>query len=389
MGSSQSAEEAFVAPVFLSELLRADPVNWPRVAQVLRDEPEQACAYAHFVEPSQLQVALTKAAPVYVVQLFLDAYQDALYHAVSKETPLHLAVELNDEESSKRVQLLLKRRYGSSLASQVDANGLLPLQRSLRNPEIAKLLLLAYPQGLQQRSGQGRIALHHALLQSAAENQVNVQVLQMMVEHAPLPHRAILTRAKNGATPLQLLSRHLERVFDNPNIQDDYRNTLWNLLVDWIRRISKDDTPLLELHSLVEYGCLSTKSMTTHALHEFSQQTHLRNSMGQTPLHIAASSRFPTTDALIECLIASNPASPRMTDKEGRLPIDLAAEVGKTECQGLSWLLKGEPRAIDTRDLRDGYYPFLSAALGEHSGVSTTYYLLRAKPHVLSYFHSP
>jgi ankyrin repeat protein len=369
-------------------------VNWPRVAQVLQDQPEQACLYAHFVEPSQLQVAITKAAPAHVVQLFLEAYEDALDHAVSKETPLHVAVELNDEESSKRVQLLLKRRAdGSSLAYQVDANGLLPLQRCLRNPEIAKLLVDAYPQGLQQRSGQGRIALHHALLQSTdnAEFQVNVRVLQILVEHAPLPHRAILTRAKNGATPLHLLSHHLERLFDNPNnTEDEHRNQLWNVLVDWIRRISrKDTTPLLELHSLVEYGCLSTEKMTTHALQEFSHQTHVRNTMGQTPLHIAASSRFPTTDALIQCLIASNPASPRMTDKEGRLPIDLAAEVGKTEGQGLAWLLKGEPRAIDTRDLRDGNYPFVSAALGEHLGVSTTYYLLRARPHVLSYFHVP
>jgi hypothetical protein len=48
-------------------------------------------------------------------------------------------------------------------------------------------------------------------------------------------------------------------------------------------------------------------------------------------------------------------------------------------------LITAEPRALDTRDLRDKRYPFVSAAMNQD--VATTYYLLRAKPHVISYFH--
>ena len=38
-----------------------------------------------------------------------------------------------------------------------------------------------------------------------------------------------------------------------------------------------------------------------------------------------------------------------MTDKEGRLPIDYAAEYGKTCIEGLAKLIQSEPRAVDTR----------------------------------------
>jgi ankyrin repeat protein len=118
-------------------------------------------------------------------------------------------------------------------------------------------------------------------------------------------------------------------------------------------------------------------------------QAETRDDLGRTPLHVAASCGSCSFEAL-ERLLQANPKAPRMTDNEGRLPIDWAAESPNTQLRNLSLLMKGEPRAIDTRDLRDGHYPFVSAALsGDQANINTTYYLLRAKPHVLKYFHLP
>jgi hypothetical protein len=48
-------------------------------------------------------------------------------------------------------------------------------------------------------------------------------------------------------------------------------------------------------------------------------------------------------------------------------------------------MVQAEPRAVDTRDLRDKMFPFMTAALHSND-VNTIYRLLRAKPHVLNFF---
>ena len=76
-----------------------------------------------------------------------------------------------------------------------------------------------------------------------------------------------------------------------------------------------------------------------------------------------------------------------MTDAEGRLPIDLLAESSLRYNEEL-WeaLIKAEPRAVETRDLRDRQFPFLRAALSRTSDMNTVYHLLREKPHVVAAF---
>jgi hypothetical protein len=76
-----------------------------------------------------------------------------------------------------------------------------------------------------------------------------------------------------------------------------------------------------------------------------------------------------------------------MTDNDGRLPIDIIAESSKYDEELWEALVKAEPRAIDTRDLRDKMFPFMTAAIGDKSNMNNVYRLLRSKPHVLSYFN--
>jgi ankyrin repeat protein len=366
MGSSQSTVEETDRPS-LSALVSAEPVDWDLVRQSLHEEPEQACLYAHGVEPSQLLVALNRSAPVDVVELLINSYEDALDHpSPNGDTVLHVAC---DDEGI--VDLVLKKR--TQMVQAKDFKGRLPLHLC-SNYKAAKQLLKAFPQALSQRSHEsGSLPLHHAL----SRESIDGQLLNVLVERTlRLPEGGVLTRNKKGQTPLFLLVKRLE-----VEIVKD----LWKVLLTWIRRLQPNS---LEMHTLIEYGCCNSEHLMNHALKYFSKQACERDHLGRTPLHVAASIGYCSTEAL-DTLIRANPNAPRMTDNQGRLPIDWAAESPHTQLHCLALLMKGEPRAIDTRDLRDGHYPFLSAALGEQQSINNTYYLLRAKPHVLSYLHTP
>jgi ankyrin repeat protein len=372
MGLSQSSFEGQEIPS-LSNVLDTENIDWNVVRQILQHEPEQACMYAHGgVEDSQLHVALKKSAPLDVVRVFVDAYEDALDQmSTDGSSVLHIA--RNDPET---VDFLLRLR--PSLAQASDRRGRLALH-DCRNAQAAGCMIKAYPQGLMQRSrGSGNLPLHHALL--VEEEEVEAELLKTFSSK----QQSITSRNKRGQTPLQLLIRKLEQEATSTSTSDDHHQ-LWNVLLHWVRSLEPN---LIELHALIEHGCCRTERLMRRALQDFEGQARQRDANGRTPMHVAASSGSCTTEAL-EVLLVSNPAGARMTDKEGRLPIDVAAESPNTQLHSLAVFMKGEPRAIDTRDLRDGNYPFVSAALGQQTSINSTYFLLRAKPHVLSYFHLP
>jgi ankyrin repeat protein len=182
----------------------------------------------------------------------------------------------------------------------------------------------------------------------------------------------------------------------NDEVKETFRHELWDLLITHClprlmgqKNVHRGNTLPLELHTLIEHACCHSQTLMDRALQDYADQASERDALGRTPLHIAAHIGSCCSTEALESLIRANPKAPRMTDNEGRLPIDWAAESPHTPFKNLSLLIKGEPRAIDTRDLRDGHYPFVSAAISEHTSVNNTYYLLRAKPHVLSYFHTP
>mmetsp|Transcript_1551 Transcript_1551/g.2120 ORF Transcript_1551/g.2120 Transcript_1551/m.2120 type:complete len:373 (-) Transcript_1551:672-1790(-) len=354
----------------LSSELSNETVNWETVRQIVREEPEQACIYAHGLEPSQLWVAVSRSGPTDVVQLIYEAYEDALDDThPSGQTLLHLAVQQNEPEEI--VEFILKHR--PSMTQFQDQKGRLPLHLCT-NAATAGKLIHVFREALYQRSKySGSLPLHYALTRQQV---MDTQFLQVLVPE----RRTILSRNKKGHTPLQLLVEKLE---------NDFNEDIWEVLLGWIQILEPPDKNSVQttmLHTLIEYGVCSSEHLMNRALQEFPY-AYKRDQRGRTPLHVAVST--DVNAQALEILLRANPKAPRMTDNEGRLPIDLAAESSRIPLKGLAMLMKGEPRAIDTRDLRDGHYPFVSAALEDKGSVNNTYFLLRAKPEVLSYFHNP
>lgn len=367
MGASHST----TVHVPLSTLLGADHVDWTLVCQSLRDQPEQACLYCHSVEPSPLHIALTLSPPTHVVALFIDSYEDSLLHSDGRgNTVAHTCVEHMTADSSSQVLQLLLKHAQANLASSCNHEGKLPLHVNLRNVQAAELLIHSHPSGVTQRDNRGRTPLHCAL---STDDEIHVPLVRVLMVDAL--KGIVRMRDKRGITPIHLLCKKLDSCLEeNGSNMDD----LWQLFLDMIRN---DSSP--ELHTICELGLTCPLSVVRYAVEQLPSQASQRDSKGRTPLHIA------TTDCqgeVISLLADVYPPAARMTDKEGRLAIDLAAEYGK-DSYVVNTLIKAEPRAVDTRDLRDKHYPFLAAALSEHSTVSTTYELLRAKPHVISFFN--
>jgi ankyrin repeat protein len=205
------------------------------------------------------------------------------------------------------------------------------------------------------------------------------------------PMGGILTRNKHGKTPLSLLVQHI----DDDMVEITNRNKLWSVLRETFLPVLMSNATItrgLELHTLVDHRCLHSKGMMETAVKVYSHQASMRDALGRTPLHVAVADTGSCRCSYeaLQSLIEANPKAPRMGDNDGRLPIDWAAECPHVSSRNLALLMKGEPRAIDTRDLHSRRYPFLAAAMKEHNNsINNTYALLRAKPHVISYFHTP
>ena len=105
--------------------------------------------------------------------------------------------------------------------------------------------------------------------------------------------------------------------------------------------------------------------LNPHHLHE-------KNQMGRLPLSIAVSS-LDLNDhpeifvPLIKHLMYLDPRAVSTQDWTGKLPLVLAIESGKSWENGISALLKAEPRALSTRDELSRMYPFMLASVKEYT----------------------
>eukprot|EP00529_Nitzschia_sp_RCC80_P024625 CAMPEP_0113482648 /NCGR_PEP_ID=MMETSP0014_2-20120614/23030_1 /TAXON_ID=2857 /ORGANISM="Nitzschia sp." /LENGTH=447 /DNA_ID=CAMNT_0000376177 /DNA_START=214 /DNA_END=1557 /DNA_ORIENTATION=- /assembly_acc=CAM_ASM_000159 len=417
----------------LSELLREVPVQWNEVRQLLRDCPEQASLYAHGLEDSQVFVAISKrGCPPDIVQTLLQEDEDALEYrnAETGQTVLHAAIvttataSVGDQQQQQNnggglafddsssvvhnaneiVRLLLSQPSGRMLAQTPNKDGIFPIHLC-RSKDTAELLVDVDHQCVCRRSHRsGSLPLHHMIESSGP---IDPDLCHYIVQRtldlgrsrsssntsgmSIPPLGGILTRNRHGKTPLSLLVNHI----DDDMIKITNRNKMWSVLRETFLPIMMSTATItrgLELHTLVDYRCLHSERMMDMALKLYSHQTSFRDELGRTPLHVAVADTGSCRCSYeaLQSLIDANPKAPRMADKDGRLPIDWAAECPHVSTRNLALLVKGEPRAIDTRDLQTHRYPFVAAALKEHhNSINNTYILLRSKPHVLSYFHTP
>lgn len=374
--------------------------HWELICRRLQRHPEEAAAYCQTVDPSPLLRASTSG-PVAVIRAFLDAYEDAAFHADRHGvTPLQAAIG-KAGSSHEIVRLLLEANPGA--ASHADKTGKLPLHFVKGDASSAECLLEAHPSGAWAKDEEGRLPLHY-FCESTGEQEGNQEETRSQQASLPNPDIArvllramkssttnnpILVKDRNGLTPLDLLYQSLATILKErqPDDNDSRLDTLWQVLFI-LAQSAASTTPKFQIvHSLVSLHCPAL--IMTEALRRFPQQAVERDAQGRTPLLIAVHLLDHESEgpAVICELLSNNAAAARMTDREGRLAIDALAEKGIYNEALFEAMVQAEPRAIDTRDLKNKQHPFVTAALaGDKSNISSVYHLLRAKPHVMRHF---
>lgn len=411
---------------------------WNVMRQRLRSHPEEAAAYARSIDASPLYRAFMLAQsrktimPVHLVREFLEAYEEVAFDTPeSGESLLLLAtygasLDVQDDNHDALDSVKLLMEYNPDAASQATREtNILPVHHVRSNVEIATILLQAYPQGAVAKDVAGRLALHHCCSGDFVREQaslprdqddeetddqenetspsprlalVHPEVVAQLVQVSKqqgLSDGGILTKDRQGKTPLDLLCEEISSELNaadlgtKPTTNSSVRvATLWKSLVIMVQTVSPQDQDgdvFRMVHAVISLNC--SQEIVAHALKLHPEQAAERDAKGCTPLMLAALSLDTVHPGVICTLLLFYPEAACMTDADGRLPIDIIAESSKYDEELWEALVKAEPRAVDTRDLRDKMFPFMTAAVGDKSNMNSVYRLLRAKPHVLSYFN--
>ena len=332
--------------------------------------------------------------------------------------------ETNNPSEANTLLILDANPMAASVPNK--ATGRLPLHYAT-SVSVASALVREHPSGVTTRDGQGRTPLHWTVDPDGKRGGISPALVEYLIQQGQKQsfHTAdelregkcstsddnnydetrersccecggIMLVDKLGKTPLDLLCDRIVETYQHDEKDgqllpltaegEKQWGALLMLITNGTRAESKERISIV--HRVVELGLPSP--VVAHALRTNPTHATRRDSQGRTPLMIAASSirRSNSAEVVHALLNESGHGSvkaARITDKEGRLPIDAAGEMGHDE-RVCELLAKAEPRAVDTRDLRDRMFPFMTAAIGERSDLTAVYRLLRSTPHVMVYF---
>ena len=328
----------------------------------------------------------------------------------------------NNPSEANTLLILDANPMAASIPSK--ASGKLPVHFAA-SVSTASALVREHPAGIATRDGRGRIPLHWSVDPDGHRGGVSPGLVDYLIRegikrtiHTAKEVRdgkcstsdeigtsserefcqcgGIMLADESGKTPLDLLCDRIVETYQHdekdgkllPLTAEGERQ--WEALLLLITNGTKPESKerFSIVHKVVELGLPSP--VVAHALRTNPTHAVQRDALGRTPLMIAASSiRRSNSAEVVHALLNESghgsAKAARITDKEGRLPIDAAGEMGHDE-RVCELLAKAEPRAVDTRDLRDRMFPFMTAAVGERSDLTAVYRLLRSTPHVMVYF---
>lgn len=279
----------------------------------------------------------------------------------------------------------------------------------------------------------GYLPLHY----SCSDSNISLDVVKLLIENGIQNKIGIntgsnrycgglLVKDAHGDTPIKIIFRRVlftkssSSSGESNNSNDSGQHSLlWQKLCLVVkatclamRGLSYSDDTLSEtplLHAIIECG--GHTSLVKYALRLHPGQALTRDENGRVPLTIA-STKVDTNPEIIELLLLEEnqdgveafesssatkndsstsrqkmQSAAAMCDGEGRLPLHLAVQSGRTLNNGVNWIVNAAPLALQTRDVHTRMYPFMLAAIPtykwDNTCVDTIYTLLRKAPHVV------
>lgn len=285
---------------------------------------------------------------------------------------------------------------------EVDINGQLPLHLSAKiSLDALKMILYAFPEGATTRNGRGRIPLQVVAASSCHLNEEHREKVRLLLRPVLRDGTALGVGADSGRT-------NVLRIASLFGLEGELGE------------------PILHACAREKYRC--PPNAILRFVKEFPEQLELVDEGGNYPLHVAAANSnlngkkvwvrstvdegedgrdnfysdasdgesdwdeiFESDDEdvewkdLITVLVNSHPAAAARRNLDGRLPLHLALESGKSWYAGIEAIVSAAKDAVTVRDDIDMLYPFMLAAAVDGSCVTTIFELFRRCPEVKRY----
>ena len=127
-------------------------------------------------------------------------------------------------------------------------------------------------------------------------------------------------------------------------------------------------------------------SIVEYALMLHPDEDVTKDKQGMTSLVFAASRKVNTLREIFQLLLGI-PAVDAMDGHEARLPLDLALSSGRTWNNGFALIVEAAPSALQVRDVKTIFYPFMLAAVPtfgwDNTSIDTIYTILHDAPSVM------
>lgn len=366
--------------VLSSFFRKSQPVSTDQLIELIRARDWEGTRHRAFTHPwdaqyrtysgsnsTPLHLVCLYRAPCDVVQAVLDAHPEALMTTDTEGwTPLHVAFLYGADEQTS---LLLIRRGGANVAS-------------MQSRLVGSPLHVACRHGVSTRVLRELIKTNPSMVRIANESGTKPATL-LWNEYAKNPaNEKVLYSSGTIDTKDPGIAKFVDRI---------------QLLLNAATGRDTDSSQPILLHEVVAFQSdLDLSLVVPLAVRLYPDQISTRDTNGNLPLHIAASSpaqrkrqymRLVVQDA-VDVLVSSYPTAARVPNREGRLPLHLALACGRrTWNTGICALVDTAPQALMTRDVKTHLYPVQLAAIHEADddleSLRTIYELLLAWPPVL------
>eukprot|EP00568_Trieres_chinensis_P016230 CAMPEP_0183320048 /NCGR_PEP_ID=MMETSP0160_2-20130417/65243_1 /TAXON_ID=2839 ORGANISM="Odontella Sinensis, Strain Grunow 1884" /NCGR_SAMPLE_ID=MMETSP0160_2 /ASSEMBLY_ACC=CAM_ASM_000250 /LENGTH=487 /DNA_ID=CAMNT_0025486657 /DNA_START=1 /DNA_END=1464 /DNA_ORIENTATION=+ len=394
---------ASLAGPTLIELLDADIVDWGAVVARVSSCPHEASLPRIMTGQSPLCLSIAREAPDSAIRAILDANPEAAQevHWHSRLTPLYFAVA---QAGPEVVQMILNSHPPA--ARQAVFNGCIPLHAAT-DVDTARRLIDAYPRGIGRTNDQGYLPLHRV----AYAGDPDADVVKLLITEGKKYNvggrnggGGVFVETRQGITPIAAVCETITGGFD----VDEFRHVVvpgqlsrsarrkWNKLktifeaaqhanVDRKNYKKGEETSDQDifriLHTAIELE--APDLIVQYILQTHSGQCVQQDSLGQTPLSIAASKKKNSENIIVKLLdpkCRGDVSAAGMMDKQQQLPLHRAIASGRGFHDAMRALIDAAPRALETRDGVTQLYPFMMAAVGADADVDLVYTLLKETP---------
>lgn len=187
---------------------------------------------------------------------------------------------------------------------------------AVRHPcmEVVRCLYDFYPRMASSKDNEGDLPLHYA-----ARYSESIEMIRFLLQANP---SATKVKGESNLVPLQcaLFNESQERLHIVKCLLDVDRSTA---------KVINDDGDTT-LHLAVNQEC--EKSLLTRLIDAYPEAVMVQNDIGLLPLHCACYSKHPVrAKEAVDLLLSVNPASAKLPDANGNLPVHYAAEFSTSD----------------------------------------------------------